>query len=168
MQAAVRKRVTVVPAQGRKRHEQEIEHLRERERAHDVIDPVRSQRDVARQRGKQGGGCGSGEHLHKQIVDTRHRRQHHRVGPDPKVGRVAEGNERGLTDDEVERERGEREDERARAEREQIGLRAIMRADREQRQPRKEQNRGGLAAHRHCLTGKRPEGRLKRTAAIRM
>src|SRR5208337_5154846 len=38
--AAARKGVTVVSAEGRERHEQEIEHLPEGERAHDVIDPA--------------------------------------------------------------------------------------------------------------------------------
>ena len=81
---------------------------------------------------------------------------------------MAEGNESGLTDEEIERERGERDDKRASAKREQIGLRSLMRGEGEQREPGKEENRRRLAAQGHCLTGKRPEGRWKSTAAIRI
>ncbi len=81
---------------------------------------------------------------------------------------MAEGNERGLPDEEIERERGEREDEHSRAEREQIGLRAETRGEREQREPYEEENRRRLVALGHCFTGKSPEGRWKSTAAIRM
>ena len=81
---------------------------------------------------------------------------------------MAEGNESDLPDQEIERQRSESEDEHARAKREEIGLRAETRGEREQREPREEENRGRLAARGHRLTGKRPEGRWKSTAAIRM
>ena len=51
---------------------------------------------------------------------------------------MAEGNERALAHEEIERKRGERENEHARAQRQEIGLGAEMRDERKQRQAREE------------------------------
>lgn len=55
---------------------------------------------------------------------------------------MAEGNESGLTDEEIQRERRERDDERARAKREEIRLRAVMRGEGNSASPVKRRTAG--------------------------
>ena len=81
---------------------------------------------------------------------------------------MAEGNERALAYEEIERKGGERQDEHARAKRDQIGVGTEASGEREERKPREEKDRGRLAAQAHRLTGNRPEGRSNSTAAMRM
>jgi hypothetical protein len=153
--------------------EDEIEHLRERERHHDEVDALHAYDEHADRQRRE---C-RGEHRRRQrepevrrLVLRAHQPQ--RIGADPEVRGVAERDETGIADEEIEREREDREDHDLRDELD-VEPGARQRKQREQRDDGDERDRLPLRAGRcdrwtrHPPTRlNRPSGRQSRIAAI--
>ncbi len=106
----------VVAAIRRERRGDEVDHLPERERDHDEIDAFGAQTDDAGQPRKQHGPGDRDRQRDKRIADAVRGENADGIGAEPDEAGMAEGNQPAVTDQHIERDRGDRKHHDAGAE----------------------------------------------------
>src|SRR4051794_6512271 len=150
---------------------QEIHHLAEGQGDHDEIDAGGAQRHEAdRERRSRGREQGRGE-MDEAVADPVKAQDADGIGADAEIGGVAEADEPGIAEGQIEAHRGDREDHHA-------GEKAGIERRVENRGERRHHGQSG-EAERHCRGsaaephqrprgGNRPCGRTNSTTAIRI
>ena len=139
--AARRNGEAVVAAVRRKRRGDEIGHLPEGERDHNEISAAGAQANNAGQPGKQHRDRDGDRQRDQPFADAVGREDADRVGSKPDEGGVAERDQPGITDEKVERDRGDREHHHAAADIDQILPRRQRSDDRQEREDDENQRR---------------------------
>ena len=109
--------------------------------------------------------------MREPVADAVKAQDPHRIGADAEIGGVAEADQAGITEDQIEADGGDGEDHHAR---EEAGVeRRVERGGNHGHQSQCEQgdrrrNGSGGEAHQRPRGGNRPCGRTNKTAAIRM